>query len=67
VVALNAAPAANLDYQVAYAIHYNSQQFHRDLIYQGEASSVFNSDLSNSLQGNLSWQALVSHALHFGF
>jgi outer membrane receptor protein involved in Fe transport len=71
VVALNAALAADLDYQVAYAIHYNSQQFHRDpigdLIYQSEASSVFNSDLSNSLQGNLSWQPLVSLALPFGF
>jgi outer membrane receptor protein involved in Fe transport len=71
VLALNAAPAANLDYQIAYAIHYNSEQFNpdpsSDLIYQGVASRVFNSDLSNSLQGDLAYQPLVSHSLRFGF
>ena len=53
VLALNAAPAADLDYQLAYAIHYNSEQFNPDpiggLIYQGVASRVFNSDLANSV------------------
>jgi Carboxypeptidase regulatory-like domain/TonB dependent receptor len=71
VLALNAAPAADLDYQLAYTIHYNSEQFNPDpiggLIYQGVASRVFNSDLSNSLQGDLSYQPLVAHALRFGF
>ena len=71
VLALNAALAADLDYQLAYSIHYNREQFSPDpvgdLIYQGVASSVFNSDLSNSLQGDLSWQPLASHALRFGF
>ncbi|MBV8454659.1 MAG: TonB-dependent receptor [Deltaproteobacteria bacterium] len=71
VLALNAAPAADLDFQLAYAIHYNSESFNPDLIgdliYQGVASRVFNSDLSNSLQGDLSYQPLESHALRFGF
>jgi outer membrane receptor protein involved in Fe transport len=72
VLALNAAPAANIDYQLAYAIHYNSRQFNPDpigdLIYQGVASRVFNSDLSNSVQGDLSYQPVVaSHSLRSGF
>jgi len=71
VLALNAAPAANLDYQLAYAIHSNSEQFNPDpiggLIYQGVASRVFNSNLSNSLQGDLSYQPIAAHALRFGF
>jgi outer membrane receptor protein involved in Fe transport len=71
VLALNAAPASDLDYQLAYSVHYNSEQFNPDpvgdLIYQGLASRVFNSDLSNSIQGALSWQPLVSHAVRFGF
>jgi outer membrane receptor protein involved in Fe transport len=71
VLALNAAPAANLDYQLAYAIHYNSQQFKPDpigdLIYQGVASNVFNSDLSNSVQGDVSYQPVAAHSLRSGF
>jgi outer membrane receptor protein involved in Fe transport len=71
VLALNAAPTADLDYQMAYAIHYNSEQFNPDpigdLIYQGVASHVFDSDLSNSLQGDLSYQPLLSHSLRCGF
>jgi outer membrane receptor protein involved in Fe transport len=71
VLALNAAPAADLDYQLAYAIHYNSEQFNPDpigdLIYQGVASHVFDSDLSNSFQGDLSYQPIASQSLRFGF
>jgi outer membrane receptor protein involved in Fe transport len=71
VLALNAAPAADIDYQLAYAIHYNSEQFNPDpiggLIYQGVASRVFNSDLANSVQGDLSYQPIAAHALRFGF
>jgi hypothetical protein len=71
VLALNAAPAADLDYQLAYAIHYNSSQFNPDpvgdLIYQGVASNVFDSDLSNSFQGDLTYEPLQSHSLRFGF
>jgi outer membrane receptor protein involved in Fe transport len=71
VLALNAAPTAKLDYQLAYSIHYNSQQFKPDpvgdLIYQGVASQVFNSDLSNSLQGDVSYQLALPHSARFGF
>jgi outer membrane receptor protein involved in Fe transport len=71
VLALNSAPAADLDYQLAYSVHYDSEHFNPDpvgdLIYQGLASRVFNSDLSNTLQGDLSWQPLLAHALRFGF
>ena len=71
VLALNAAPAADLDYQLAYSIHYNREQFNPDpigdLIYQGVASHVFNSDQSNSFQGDLSYQPVASHALRIGF
>ena len=71
VLALNAAPAADLDYQLAYSIHYNRQQFNPDpvgdLLYQGIASRALDSDLSNSLQGDMSYQPLASHALRFGF
>lgn len=71
VLALNAAPAANLDFQLAYSVHYNSQQFRPDpigdLIYQGVSSSVFNSTFSNSMQGDLSYQPVASHSLRSGF
>ncbi len=71
VLALNAAPTARLDYQIAYSIHYNTQQFNPDpvgdLIYQGVASHVFNSDFSNTLQGDVSYQAAHSHSTWFGF
>jgi outer membrane receptor protein involved in Fe transport len=71
VLALNAAPTAKFDYQIAYSIHYNTQQFNPDpvgdLIYQGVASHVFNSDFSNSLQGDFSYQAASSHSTRFGF
>ncbi len=49
VLALNRAVGADLDYQAAYSVHYNTQTFHPDpigdLIYQGVASRVFDSDL----------------------
>jgi Carboxypeptidase regulatory-like domain/TonB dependent receptor len=71
VLALNSAPAADLDYQIAYSIHYNTEQFNPDpigdLIYQGVASHVFNSDLSNSLQAGVSYQVTPSHSARFGF
>ncbi len=70
VFALNGVIGANLDYQAAYSAHYNAQTFHPDpigdLIYQGVASHVFNSDLSNTLQGDLTWRIGDGHALGAG-
>jgi hypothetical protein len=71
VLALSAAPAANLNYELAYAIHYNRQQFSPDsigdLIYQGVASRMSNSDLSNSVQDDLQYQPVGAHSLPLGF
>ena len=54
VLALNGAVGEHIDYQLAYAVHYNRQTFNADpvgdLIYEGIAPQVFNSDLANTLQ-----------------
>ena len=71
VFALKSAPLVNLDYQLAYSIHYNKEQFNPDpigdLIYQGVASNALYSDLSNSFQGDVSYEPDASHALRAGF
>jgi outer membrane receptor protein involved in Fe transport len=60
VLALNGALGANADYQVAYTVHYNRENFNpdslSDLIYQGIAPKVFDSDFSNAGQGNLTYR-----------
>jgi outer membrane receptor protein involved in Fe transport len=69
VLALNGVAGSRLDYQLAYSIHYNSQTFHPDpigdLIYQGVASHVLNSDLSNTLQEDTTYR-LGAHTLGAG-
>ena len=71
VFALNGAMGSKADYQVAYTAHYNSQTFYPDsigdLIYQGISSNVFTSDLSNTLQGDLTYRLSESHTLRAGF
>jgi outer membrane receptor protein involved in Fe transport len=71
VLALNGALGQNWDYQLGYSVHYNSQTFYPDpigdLIYQGIASNVFTSDLSNTLQGDLTYHLGSTHALRGGF
>ena len=71
VLALNGALGRNWDYQLAYSAHYNTQSFYPDrigdLIYQGVASNVFTSDLSNTLQGDLTYHFGSSHTLRGGF
>ena len=56
----------NWDYQLAYSAHYNTQNFYPDpigdLIYQGIASNVFTSDLSNTLQGDLTYHLDFPHS-----
>jgi len=70
VLALNGLLGADADYQLAYSAHYNAQSFYPDpigdLIYQGVSSNVFTSDLSNTLQGDLTYR-LGRHSLRAGF
>jgi outer membrane receptor protein involved in Fe transport len=70
VLALNGAVGEQLDYQLAYALHYNTETFNPDpigdLIYQGIAPQVFNSDLANTLQENTTYR-LGSHTFGAGF
>ncbi len=71
VLALNGVFGSNWEYQFAYSAHYNTQNFYPDpigdLIYQGVASNVFTSDLSNTLQGDLTYHLGFSHTLRGGF
>ena len=51
--------AANLSYQISYAIHSISQDFRPDdageLIFQGVASTASHRDFDNTLQGDVTW------------
>lgn len=70
VLALNGTLRSSWDYQLAYSAHYNAQTFYPDpigdLIYQGVASNVFSSDLSNTLEGDLTYHR-NGHTLRGGF
>ena len=70
VLALNGALGPNSDYQLAYTMHYNRENFNpdriSDLIYQGVAPKVFDSDFSNSAQGNLTYR-WNDHSFRGGF
>ncbi|MGD0075579.1 MAG: TonB-dependent receptor [Candidatus Binataceae bacterium] len=71
VLALDGVIGENADYQIAYSTHYNNENFHPDpvgeLLYQGVASHVFNSDLSNSLEGDFTYRLGGGHTLGAGF
>jgi len=71
VIAANGVLNPNWDYQLAYSMHYNTQTFYPDpigdLIYQGVASNVFTSDLSNTFQGDLMYHPNDRHSLRTGF
>ena len=71
VMALNGVVGPAIDYQLAYSGHYNTQSFYPDaigdLIYQGIASRVFSSDLSNSLQGDVTYRLGSAHTIRGGF
>jgi hypothetical protein len=70
VLALNGVVGPNIDYQLAYSSHYNRENFNPDpipdLIYQGVAPTIFSSDFSNSLQGDLSYR-WGHHSFETGF
>lgn len=71
VLALNGAMGANADYQVAYTIDYNRENFNpdpiSDLIYQGISPEIFDSDFANALQGNFTYHVGETHTLRTGF
>ena len=71
VMALNGVVGPAIDYQLAYSGHYNTQSFYPDaigdLIYQGIASRVFSSDLSNSLQDDVTYRVGSAHTIRGGF
>ena len=71
VLALNGSLGLNAEYQMAYSAHYNRENFNPDpigdLIYQGIAPTIFNSDLSNSLQGDLTYHLGDAHTVRGGF
>jgi outer membrane receptor protein involved in Fe transport len=71
VLALQGALGSKAEYQIAYTAHYNSLSFYPDpigdLIYQGVSSNVFTSDLTNSLQGQLTYKQSASHTFRGGF
>ncbi|MBV8771135.1 MAG: TonB-dependent receptor, partial [Deltaproteobacteria bacterium] len=70
VLALNGVFGSKTDYQLAYTAHYNTQTFYpdpaADLIYQGISSDVFTSDLSNTVEGDLTYRLDRSHSLRGG-
>ncbi|MGC2445046.1 TonB-dependent receptor [Candidatus Binatus sp.] len=70
VLALNGALGTSADYQVAYTLHYNRENFNpdtiSDLIYQGIAPKVFDSDFSNAAQSNLTYR-WNDHTFRTGF
>src|SRR5208282_1446559 len=70
VLALDGVIGLNSDYQLAYSSHYNRENFNPDfipdLIYQGVAPTIFTSDFSNSLQGDLSYR-WGQHSFRTGF
>lgn len=70
IVALKSQPTANLSWQLAYAAHAISQDFRPDdvgeLVFQGVASHATHSDLDNTLQGDLTYEA-GRHELSGGF
>lgn len=71
VLALNGAMGANADYQLAYTIHYNRENFNpdpiSDLIYQGVSPKIFDSDFANALQGNFTYHLGNAHTFRTGF
>ncbi len=71
VLAFDGVIGERLDYQLAYSVHYNNQNFHPDpvgdLLYQGVSSHVFNSDFSNTMQGDVTYRLNPAHTLGAGF
>ncbi|HUY27437.1 MAG TPA: TonB-dependent receptor [Candidatus Binataceae bacterium] len=71
IFALQGAVGTKLDYQIAYTAKYNTVTFSPDpigdLIYQGVASTVFHSELANTLQGDITYRFNKSHTFAAGF
>lgn len=71
ILALQGTIGTKLDYQLAYTAKYNTISFSPDpvgsLIYSGVASSLFHSELANTLQGDSTYRLNQSHTLGAGF
>ncbi len=71
VLAFDGVIGESLDYQLAYSVHYNNQNFHPDpvgdLLYQGVSSHVSNSDFSNTMQGDVTYRLNPAHTFGAGF
>ena len=71
VVALQSSIGPNFDYQVSTVTHYTSVHFTPDpigdLVFNGIASDVFQSSLSQGLQGDGSYHLNDAHTIRMGF
>ena len=61
----------DLDVQLSYFQRYNTLHFKPDalpdLLFNGVASNVYRSSLTNGVQGDAAWRATLDHTLRFGF
>jgi len=71
VLAYQGKVGADTNYQVAYFARYSQVQYNPDilgdLIYNGVASGVYNSNFDNGLQGDASYRLNDAHTLRYGF
>ncbi len=71
VLAYQGKAGADTNYQIAYFARYSQVQFNPDilgdLIYNGIASDVYNSNFNNGLQGDASSRLNDAHTLRYGF
>ncbi len=63
--------AGDVDLQLSYFQRYNTLHFKPDglgdLLFNGVASDVYRSSLTNGVQGDAAWRATPDHTLRFGF
>jgi outer membrane receptor protein involved in Fe transport len=71
VLALQSSVGSDFDYQVSLFTHYSSYHFTPDtigdLVFNGVASDVYRSSLSNGLQGDGSYHLNDAHTIRLGF
>ena len=71
VLAYQGKVGADTNYQVSLFSRYSQVQFNPDLlgdlIYNGIASSVYNSNINNGIQGDASYHLNDTHTLRYGF
>ena len=71
VIALQSSVGSDFDYQISTVTHYTSVHFTPDpigdLVFNGVASNVFQSSLSQGLQGDGSYRLSDAHTIRMGF